>query len=153
MSIKLVMPSNHLILCHPLLLPPSTLPSIRVFSNESVLCITWPQYWSFSFSISSFSEYSGLISFRVDWLDLLVVQGTLKSLLQYHSSKISIVRCSAFFMVYLLGSRRNWLHFQRSLSLRATSRTAEVEMKGNWEEIDDFKEMTVSASLLERTKE
>ena len=152
MPIESVMPSNHLILCRPLLLP-STLPSIRVFYNESVLCITWPQYWSFSFSIISFSEYSGLISFRVDWLDLLVVQGTLKSLLQYHSSKISIAWRSAFFMVSLLGRGRNWLHFQRSLSLRATSRTAEVEMKGNWEEIDDFKEMTVSASLLERTKE
>ena len=91
MSIKSVMPSNHLILCHPLLLPPSIFPSIRVFPNESVLLIRWPEYWSFSFSISSFSEYSGLISFRVDWLDLLAVQGTLKSLLQHHSSKASIL--------------------------------------------------------------
>ena len=86
MSIKSVMPSNHLILCHPLFLLPSIFPSIRVFSNESVLCITWPKYWSFSFSISPSNEYSGLISFRMDWLDLLAVQGTLKSLLQYHSS-------------------------------------------------------------------
>ena len=87
MSIKLVMPSNHLILCHPLLLPPSTFPSIRVFSNESVLHITWPKYWSFSFSIRPSNEYSGLVSFRMDLLDLLAVQGTLKSLLQHHSSK------------------------------------------------------------------
>ena len=87
MPIKSVMRSNHLILCHPLLLLPSIFPSIRVFSNESVLCIRWPKYWSFSFSISPSNEYSGLISFRVDWLDLLAVQGTLKSLLQYHSSK------------------------------------------------------------------
>ena len=99
MSIEWVMPSNHLILCHPLLLPPSIFPSIRVFSNESVLCIRWPQYWSFSFSISPTSEYSGLISFRIDWLDLLAVQGTLKSLLQHRSSKASILRHSAFFMV------------------------------------------------------
>ena len=91
MSIELVMPSNHLILCCPLLLPPSIFPSIRVFSDESVLCIRWPKYWSFSFSISPSNEYSGLISFRMDWLDLLPVQGTLKSLLQYHSSKASIL--------------------------------------------------------------
>ena len=90
MSIESVMPSNHLILCHPLLLPPSIYPSIRVFSNESVLRIRWPKYWSFSFSISPSNEYSGLISLRVDWLDLLAVQGTLKSLLQHHSSKASI---------------------------------------------------------------
>ena len=95
MSIKLVMPSNHLILCCPLLLPPSIFHSIRVFSNESVLRIRWPKYWSFSFSISPFKEQSGLISFRMDWLDLLAVQGTLKSLLQYHSSKASILRHSA----------------------------------------------------------
>ena len=98
MSIKLVMPSNHLILCHLLLLPPSILPSIRVFSKESVLCITWPRYWSFSFNISPSNEYSGLISFRMDWLDLLAVQGTLKSLLQHHSSKASILKCLAFFI-------------------------------------------------------
>ena len=101
MSIESVMPSNHLILCRPLLLPPSIFLSIRVFSDESVLHIRWPKYWSFSFSISPSNEYSGLISFRVDWLDLLTVQGTLKSLLQHHSSKASILRRSAFFIVQL----------------------------------------------------
>ena len=101
MSIDSVMPSNHLILCHPLLLLPSIFPSIRVFSNESVLHIRWPKYWSFSFNISPSNEYSGLISFRMDWVDLLAVQGTLKSLLQHHSSKASILRCSAFFIVRL----------------------------------------------------
>ena len=99
MSIESVMPSNHLILCHPLLLLPSIFPSIRGFSNESVLHISWPKFWSFS--ISSSNEYSGLISFRIDWLDLLAVQGTLKSLLQHHSSKASILRCSTFFIVQL----------------------------------------------------
>ena len=98
MSIESVMPSNHLILCHPLLLCPSIFSSIRVFSNESVLCIRWPKYWSFSFSISPSNEYSELISFRIDWFDLFAVQGTLKSLLQHHSSKAPI---SAFFMVQL----------------------------------------------------
>ena len=101
MSIKLVMPSNHLILCRPLLLPPSIFHSIRVFLNESVLCIRWPKYWSFSFSISSSNEYLRLMSFRMDWLDLLAVQGTLKSLLQHHSSKASIRQHSAFFIVQL----------------------------------------------------
>ena len=101
MSIELVMPSNHLILCRPLLLLPSIFPSIRVFSNESVLPITWPKYWSFIFSRSPFNEYSGLISFRIDWLDLLAVQGTLKSLLQHHSSKASILWHSAFCIVQL----------------------------------------------------
>ena len=101
MSLESVMPSNHLILCRPLLLLPSIFPSIRVFSNESVLCIKWPKYWGFSFSISPFSEYLGLISFRMDWLDLLEVQGTLNSLLQHHSLKASILWCSAFFMVQL----------------------------------------------------
>jgi len=101
MSIKLVMPSNHLILCHPLLLLPSILPSIWVFSSESVLHIRWPKYWNFCFSVSPFSEYSGLISFRMDWLDLLAVQGTLKSLLQHHSLKASILRRSALFTVRL----------------------------------------------------
>ena len=100
-SIESMMPSNHLILCHPLLLPPSIVPIIRVFSNESALRIRWPKYWSFSFSISPSSEYSRLISFRMDWLDLLAVQGTLQSLLQYHSSKASILRHSAFFIVQL----------------------------------------------------
>ena len=101
MSIESVIPSNHLILCRPLLLLPSIYPSIRVFSNESVLLIRWPKYWSFSFSISPSNEYSGLISFRMDWLDLLAIQGTLKSLLQHHSSKASIPRHSAFFIVQL----------------------------------------------------
>ena len=98
-SIESVMPSNHLILCRPLLLPHSVFPSIRVFSNESVLHIRWPKYWSFSFIISPSSEYSGLIPFRMDWLDLLAVQGTLKSLLQHHSSKASILWCLTFFIV------------------------------------------------------
>ena len=102
MSIELLMPSNHLILCCPLLLPPSIFPSIRVFSNESVLWIKWPKYWSLSFNMSPSSEYSGLSSFRLDWLDLLAVQGTLKSLLQHHSSKAPILRHSAFFIVQLL---------------------------------------------------
>ena len=102
MSIESVMPSNHLILCHPLLLLPSIFPSIRVFSNESAFHIRWPKYWSFSFNISPSNEHSGLISFRMDWLDLLAVQGTLKSLLQYHSSNASILRHSAFFIVQLL---------------------------------------------------
>ena len=100
-SIELVIPSNHLILCDHLLLLPSIFPSIRVFSNESPLRIRWPKYWSFSFSISPFNEHPGLISFRMDWLDLLAVQGTLKSLLQHHSSKASILRCSTFFTVQL----------------------------------------------------
>ena len=100
MSIESVMPSNHLVLCHPLLLP-SILPNIRVFSNDSALLITWPKYWSFSFNISPSKEYSVLISFRIDWFDLLAVQGTLKSLLQHHSSKASILQHSAFFMVQL----------------------------------------------------
>ena len=99
MSIESVMPSNYLILCFPLLLPPSMFPSIKVFSNESVLCIRWPKYWSFSFSISPSNEYSGLISFKIDWLDFLAVQGTVKSLLQHHSSKASFLQRSAFFIV------------------------------------------------------
>ena len=101
MFIASVIPSNHLILCHPLLLPPSIFPSIKIFSNESVLGIRWPKYWSFSFSISSSNEYLGLIYFRMDWLDLLAVQGTLKSLLQHHSSQASILWNSAFFTVQL----------------------------------------------------
>ena len=112
MSIESVMPSNHLILCHPLLLLPSIFPSIKVFSNESTLCIRWPKYWSFSFNISPSNEHPGLISFRMDWLDLLDVQGTLKSLLQHHSSKASILRPSAFCIVQTLTSihdyRKNW---------------------------------------------
>ena len=101
MSIESVMPSTHLILCRPLLLPPSIFPNIRVFSSESVLHIRWPKYWSFSFSISPSDEYSGLISFQIDWLDLLAIQGTLKSLLQHHISKASVLQCVAFFMVQL----------------------------------------------------
>ena len=101
MSIESVMPSNHLFLCHPLLLLPSIFPSIRVFSNKAALCIRWPKYWSFSFNISPSNEHPGLISFRMDWLDLLAVQGTLKSLLQHHSSKASILLGSAFFVVQL----------------------------------------------------
>ena len=101
MSIESVMPSKHLILCYPLLLPPSIFPNIRVFSSESALRIRWPKYWSFSFSVSPSNEYSGLISFRRDWLDLLAVQGTLKSLLQHHDSKASVLWCSAFYIVQL----------------------------------------------------
>ena len=101
MSIESVMPSSHLILCHPLLLLPSIFPNIRVISNESALRIRWPEYWSFSFNISPYNEHPGLISFRMDWLDLLAVQGTLKSLLQHHSSKASILRCSVFSIVQL----------------------------------------------------
>ena len=101
MSIKSVMPSNHFILCHPLHLLPSIFPSLRGFSSESVLLIRWPKYWSFNINISPSNEHSGLISFRMDWLDLLAVQGTLKSLLQHHSSKASILQCSAFFIVQL----------------------------------------------------
>ena len=101
MSIQSVMPSNPLMLCHPLLLLPSIFPSIRVFSKKSVLLIRWPKYWSFSFSISPSNEYSGLISFRIDWFELLAVQGTLKSFLQHHSSKASIHWCSTFFIVQL----------------------------------------------------
>ena len=113
MSTELVMPSNHLILCRPLLLLPLIFPSIRVFSNDSTLHIRWPNYWSFNFSISPSNDYWWLISFRMDWLDLLEVQGTLKSLLQHHHSKASILQCSAFFMVQLLhpylSLRVNWL--------------------------------------------
>ena len=101
MSIEAVMPSNHLSLCCPLLLWPSIFHSIRIFANESVLCIRWPRYWSFSFNISPSNEYSGLVSFRMDWLDLLAVQGTLKNLLEYHSSKASILQHSTFFIVQL----------------------------------------------------
>ena len=110
MSIVLVMPSNHFILCCSLLLLPSIFPSIRVFSNESALCIRWPKYWSFSFNISPSNEHSGLISFRMDWLDLRAVQGTLKNLLQHHSAKASILRCSAFLIFQLSHPyrRRQW---------------------------------------------
>ena len=108
MSIELVMPSNHLILCHPLLLLPSIFPSVRVFSNKLVVFIRWPKYWRFSFSISPSNEYSELVSFRIDWFDLLAVQGALKSLLQHHSSKASILWSSAFFMVQLKSAHDYW---------------------------------------------
>ena len=108
MSIESVMPSNHLILCHPLLLPPSVFPGMRVISNESVLHIRWLKYWSFSFSISPFSEHSGLISFTIDWFNLLAVQGTFKSLLQHNSSKASILWHSAFFIVWLTSIHDYW---------------------------------------------
>ena len=101
MSIESMMPSNHFILCHPLLLLPLIFPSIRVFSHKSAVCIRWPKYWSFSFNITPSNKHPGLVSFRMDWLDLLAVQGTVKSLLQHHSSKASILRCSAFFIVQL----------------------------------------------------
>ena len=126
MSIKLVRPSNHLILCRPLLLPPSVFPGIRVFSNESVLRIRWPKCWSFSFNISLSNEYSGLISFRMDWLNLLAVQGTLKCLLQHHSSKASVLWNSAFFMVQLshlymtLGKTISSVHSLSCVQLFAT---------------------------------
>ena len=108
MSIEMMMPSNHLIHCHPLLLLPSMFPSIRVFSSESVLHIRWPNYWSFSFNVSPSNEYSGLISFRMDWFDLLAIQGILKSLLQHYSSKASVLRHSAFFMVQLSSIHDYW---------------------------------------------
>ena len=108
MSIELVMPSNHLILCRPLILLPSIFPSMRVFSNESALRIRWPKYWSFSFNISPFDEHSGLIAFRMDWLELLAVQGTLKSLLQHHSSKASVLQRSAFFIVNSQSMHDHW---------------------------------------------
>ena len=108
MSIELVMPSNYLTICRPLLFLPSIFPSIRVFSSESVLRIRWPKDWSFSFSFSPSNEYSGLISFRMDWLDLFVLKGTLKSLLQHHSSKASILWCSAFFIVQLTSTHDHW---------------------------------------------
>ena len=111
MSIESVMPPNHLILGHPLLLLPSMFPSIRIFSNESALHIRWPKYWSFSFNISPSNEHPGLISFRMDWLDLLAVQGTLKSLLQHHSSKASILQCSAFFIVQLTSIYDHWKNY------------------------------------------
>jgi len=122
MSIESVMPSNHLILCRPLLFLPSIFHSVSVFSNDLALCIRWPKYWSFSFSISPSNEYSGLISFRIDWLDLLAVQGTLKSLLQHHSSKASVLQCSAFFMVqlshpYMTTGKTRWTFVGKVMSL------------------------------------
>ena len=110
MSIDSVMPSNHLILCHPLLLLPSIFPNIRVFSNESIFCIRWPKYWRFSFKIRPSNEYSGMISFGMDWLDLLAIQGTLKSLLQHHSSKASVLQHSDYFIVQLSHLHDYWKH-------------------------------------------
>ena len=132
MSIESVMPSNHLIHCRPLLLPPSIFPSIRVFPNESVLH-RWPKYWSFSFSIGPSNEYSGLISFRMDWLDLLAVQGTLKGLLQHHTSKASILQHSAFFMVQLDVHSCCCSHtFFETNSPRRTMQTVECSLSHRW---------------------
>ena len=117
LSIESVMPSNYLILCRPLILPPSVFPSLRVFSNESVLCIRWPKYWSFSFSISPSNEYSGLISFRMDWLDLLAVPGTLKSLLQHRSSKASFLQCSALF-IFQLSNAQLQMFFRKAEKIK-----------------------------------
>ena len=138
MSIELVMPSNHLILCHPLLLLPSIPPSIRVFSNVSALCIRWPKYWSFSFNISPSDEHPGLISFRIDWLDLLAVQRTLKSLLQHHSSKVSILQCSALFIVqlsqpYMTTGKIIYYHPSYLTSMQSTSCKMLGWMKHNLE--------------------
>ena len=123
MFIESVMPSNHFILCHPLLLLPSIFTSIRVFSNESVLCIRWPKYWSFSLNISPSNEYSGLISFRIEWLDLLAVQGTLKSLFQHHNSKASILQHSAFFIVQLSYPYHVWIYMTTGKTVALTRRT------------------------------
>ena len=140
MSIELVLPSSHLILCHPLLLLPPIPPSIRIFSNESTLRIRWPKYWSFSFSISPSNEHSGLISFRMDWLDLLAVQGTLKSLLQHHSSKASILQRSAFFTVQLSHpcmttgktiALTKWTFVGKVMSLLAAYGSAETDGLGS----------------------
>ena len=133
MSIMSLMPSNHFILCHPLLLLPAIFPSIRVFSSESVLCISWPKYWCFNISISPSNEYSGLISFRIDWFDILVVQGTLKSLLQHQSSKASILRHSAFFIVQLshpyIGTLKSLLqHRSTKASILQCSAFFEVQL-------------------------
>ena len=127
-SIESVMLSNHLILCCPLLFLPSIFPSIRVFSSESALHIRWPKYWSFSFSISLSYEYSGLISFRIDWLDLLAVQGTLKSLPQHHSSKVSILQCSAFFMVQL---SHPYMTTGKIIALTIQTFVANIHIKSN----------------------
>ena len=147
-STESVMPSTHLILCHPLLLLPSIFPSIRVFSNESVICIKWPKYWSFSFSTSPSSEYSGLVSFRIDWLNLLAVQGTLKSLLQHHSSKASNLWCSALFMVQLSHPNsimgQNWEEWEGLYTWELGSRKIEVHkekhsIKMYWKECESLK--------------
>ena len=129
MSIELMMPSNHLILCGPLLLPPSIFPSIRVFSNEWILHIRWPKYWSFRFSISPSNEDSGLISFRMDWLDLLAVQGALKSLLQHHSSNASIFQCSRFFIVQLSHPYMTTGKAKSSCAVNGSSYHPEIDFK------------------------
>ena len=129
MSIESVMPSNHLILCHPLLLLPSIFPSIKVFSKESALRIRWPKYWSFSISISPSNEHPGLISFRMDWLDLLAVQGTLKSLLQHHSSKASILWCSAFFIAQL---SHPYMTTGKTTALRCCTKSYPFHLWGRW---------------------
>ena len=128
MSIESVMPCNHLILCHPLLLPPSIFPSIRVFSNESVFHIRWPKYWSFSLNISPSKEHPGLISFRMNWLDLLAVQGTLKSLLRHHSSKASILPCSAFFIVQL---SHPYMTTGKTIALHRLNAGVQLQQPGN----------------------
>ena len=146
MSIESVIPSNHLILCHPLLLLPSIFPCIRVFTNESVLRIRWPKYWCFSFKINPSNEYSGLISFRIDWLDLLAVPETLKSLLQYHGSAASILKCSAFFIVQLSHpymttgktiafTRRTFVSKEKSLLFNMlTMQNSPCQRRRRWEE-------------------
>ena len=136
MSINSVMLSNHLTLCRPLLLPPSVFHSIGVFSNESVLCMRWPMYWSFSFSISPSNEHPGLLSFRMDWLDLLAVQGTLKTLLQHHSSKASILWCSAFFIVQL---SHPYMTTGKTIALtRRTLLRGKTELYGNKKRVYDI---------------
>ena len=136
MSIQSVMPSNHLILCCPLLLLPSIFPNIRVFSNESILHIRWPKYWSFSFSISTFNEYSGLISYRIDWFDLLAVQGALKSLLQLHSSKASILQYSAFFETSLVVQMvKNLPTMQIPLEKEMATHSSTLAWKILWKEL------------------
>ena len=135
-SVESVTPSSHLILCHPHLLPPSIFPSIKVFSNESVLHIRWPKYWNFSFSISPSNEYSGLISFRIDWFHLFAVQGTLKSLLQHHSSKASILQCSGFFIVQFsypyMSTRKTIALTRRCLMSQYLEAIREVKVKFNY---------------------
>ena len=137
------MRSNHLILCHPLLLLPSIFPSIRVFSNESVLCIRWPKYWNFSFNISPSNEHPGLISSRMDWLDLLAVQGTLKSLLQHHSSKPSFLWCSAFFIVHL----SHHLMFKLVLEQAEESEIKLPTSAGSWKKQQSSRKTSISALL------
>ena len=160
------MPSNHLILCYPLLLLPSIFPSIRVFSNESAFCIRWPKYWSFSFSISSSNVYSGLISFRMDWLDLLAVQGTLRSLLQHHSSKASILLCSGFFIVQLSHphmttgktialARWNFLslEFEHRISNKIWWEHKKRTPKSSWGTPEDLIGKVMLKTVLKRTEE